>query len=94
VQGRIIKVNELKIVGPNSEDVACVQAQQQGTFAVAGAASTGDSLCGATTWEISSVTTPFGSSATNADLRFGVTQGVGVRIRALDVPTSCPNPTP
>lgn len=90
IQGRVIRVSELRITGPQSEDVACVQAQQQGTFAVAGASSAGDSLCGATTWEITSVTTPYGSSATDADTRAGVVQGIGVRIRALDVPTSCP----
>ena len=90
VQGRVIKVNELRITGPNSEDVACVQAQQQGTFAVAGAASTGDSLCGGTVWEITSVTTPYGSNSSTADVSYGVVQGVNVRIRALDVPTSCP----
>jgi Tfp pilus assembly protein PilX len=90
IQGKVIKVKDLRITGPNSEDVACVQAQQQGTFAVAGASSAGDSLCGSTVWEITSITTPYGSSATTADTRAGIVQGVGVRIPALDVTTSCP----
>ena len=32
-QARTIKVSELSIAGPNSEDVGCLQAQQQGTVA-------------------------------------------------------------
>lgn len=91
IKGNVIKVKDLRIVGPTSEDVACVQAQQQGTFAVAGASSQGDSLCGATTWEITAVTTPYGSTATSADTRGGIVQGIGIRIPALEVATACPN---
>jgi Tfp pilus assembly protein PilX len=90
IQGKVIRVSDLRITGPNSEDVACVQAQQQGTFAVAGASQAGDSLCGSTVWEITSVTTPYGSSSSTADTRSGIVQGIGVRIPALDVTTSCP----
>lgn len=89
-QGKIVKISELAIAGPNSEDVSCLQAQQQGTFAVAGAASTGDSLCGKTVWDISAVTRTTGATAANTDVSFGVTQGIGVRVKALDVTTSCP----
>jgi Tfp pilus assembly protein PilX len=87
VQARIIKVNELRITSPTSNDVACLQAQQQGQFAVAGAQSSGDSLCGQTVWEISAVTTR--PDVANSDLSYGITQGVGVRIPALAVASSC-----
>jgi Tfp pilus assembly protein PilX len=89
-QGRVVKVTELQISGPTSEDVACTQAQQQGTFAVAGASSAGDSLCGQTVWDISAVTLATGKTAATSDVRFGATQGVGVRVKALDVASSCP----
>ncbi len=90
IKGQVIKVKDLQITGPTSEDVACVQAQQQGTFAVAGASSQGDSLCGATTWEITAVTTPYGATATSADTRAGIVQGIGIRIPALNVTNACP----
>lgn len=89
-QSRVIKIPELKIPNANAPDVACVQAQQQGTFAVAGAASTGDSLCSQTIWDVSAVTTPLGSSTSDADLRFASTQGIAVRIPTVDLATSCP----
>ena len=89
-QGRIVKVSELVITSPTSEDVGCVQAQQQGTFAVAGASTAGDSLCGQTVWDISAVTLATGKSSTTSDVKFGATQGVGVRVKALDVVSSCP----
>lgn len=90
VQARIVKVNELRILGPTSDAVACLQAQQQGTFAVAGAQSSGDSLCGVTTWEVVATTSRYGASDAQNDVSFGMTQGVEVRIPALAVPTSCP----
>ena len=90
VQARVLKVSELTITSPNSDAVACLQAQQQGTFAVAGAQLSGDSLCGASVWEIRAETTAYNQTASTSDVNFGVTQGVGVRIPAIDVPTSCP----
>jgi Tfp pilus assembly protein PilX len=92
VQARIVKVNELKILSPTSDAVACLQAQQQGTFAVAGAQSSGDSLCGETTWEINAETSRagFARTAKDNDVSFGLTQGVAVRMAAIDVPTACP----
>lgn len=90
VQARTLKVNELRITGPTSDAVACLQAQQQGTFAVAGAQSSGDSLCGETVWQIAAVTNRTGTTEAQNDVNFGMTQGVGVRIPAIDVPTSCP----
>ena len=93
VQARIVKVNELRILSPTSDAVACLQAQQQGTFAVAGAQSSGDSLCGETMWEINAETWRSGTTSRTArenDVSFGLTQGVAVRMAAIDVPTACP----
>ena len=90
IQSKITKVSELVIAGPTSEDVACLQAQQQGTFAVAGASTTGDSLCGQTVWSITAVTTETGKAAAQSEVNYSVTQGVGVRVRALDISFSCP----
>jgi Tfp pilus assembly protein PilX len=93
MQGRTIKIGELVITTPNSEDVGCLQAQQQGTFAVAGAQTSGDSLCGQTVWEITALTLNSSASSTaTSDVNVGATQGVGVRMKALDVESNCPNP--
>jgi Tfp pilus assembly protein PilX len=89
-QGRVMKLQELVIASPNSEDVACLQAQQQGTMAVAGAASTGDSLCGKTVWDITAVTMTTGATATTTNVNYAITQGVGVRTKSLDIETACP----
>jgi len=89
VQARAIKVQEL-VLAVGREDLACVQAQAQGTFAVAGAASTGDSLCGVTVWDITAVTRTSGATAATSDVNFTATQGVGVRVNALDMVTNCP----
>lgn len=89
-QGRVVKVSELVITSPTSEDVGCVQAQQQGTFAVAGASTAGDSLCGQTVWDVTAVTLATGASSTTSDVKFGATQGVAVRVKALDVTSACP----
>lgn len=89
-QGRVVKVAELVITTPTSEDVGCVQAQQQGTFAVAGASTAGDSLCGQTVWDITAVTRATGKTAATSDVNFGAVQGVGVRVKALDVTSACP----
>lgn len=89
-QGRVVKVTELVITTPVSEDVGCVQAQQQGTFAVAGASTAGDSLCGQTVWDISAKTLATGATAATSDVSFGATLGVGVRVKALDVVSACP----
>jgi len=89
-QGRVVKVTELVITSPTSEDVGCVQAQQQGTFAVAGASTAGDSLCGQTGWDISAKTRATGQTALTSDINYGATLGVGVRVKALDVVSACP----
>ena len=89
-QARIIKVSELSVASPVSEDVGCLQAQQQGTFAVAGAQTAGDSLCGQTVWEITAQTLNSGAAIATSDVNVGVTQGVGVRMPALDVVSNCP----
>ena len=90
VQAKIIKVNELTINNPLSQDVACLQAQQQGVFAVAGAQMSGESLCGATMWEITAQTLQAGAGTATSDVNVTATQGVAVRMKALDIPTSCP----
>ena len=89
-QARIIKVSELSVASPNSEDVGCLQAQQQGTFAVAGAQTSGDSLCGNTVWEITAQTLNSGAGTATSDVNVTATQGVGVRMKALDVASNCP----
>src|SRR6185436_10098905 len=68
VQAKVQKVKELSIAGPTSEDVSCLQAQQQGTFGVAGAAPSGDSLCGQTVWNITARTTSYGVPITKSDV--------------------------
>lgn len=89
-QARTTKISELQITSPNSEDVGCLQAQQQGTFAVAGAQTSGDSLCGATVWEITAQTLNSGAGTATSDVNVTATQGVGVRMKALDVASNCP----
>jgi Tfp pilus assembly protein PilX len=88
VQARPIKISELNLT-PTSEDLACVQAQQQGTFGVAGAATSGDSLCGNSIWELTAQTLDTGTTAATSTVNVTITQGIGVRIKALDLATSC-----
>ena len=88
VQARPIKIAELNLT-PTSEDLACVQAQQQGTFGVAGASTSGDSLCGNSIWELTAQTLDTGTTAATSTVNVTVTQGIGVRIKALDLATSC-----
>ena len=90
VQAKVTPVSELVITGPTSQDVACLQAQAQGTFAVAGAQNTGASLCGSTVWDITAQTLPTGAAAANADVSYTATQGVAVRVPALTIATFCP----
>ena len=90
VQARPEKISELKLKDPTSEDLACVTQQQQGTFGVAGASGTGDSLCGQSVWDISARTLQTGATATNSPVNVTVVQGVGVRVPALDLATNCP----
>jgi Tfp pilus assembly protein PilX len=88
VQARPIKISELNL-SPTSEDLACVQAQQQGTFGVAGAATSGDSLCGNSIWELTAQTLDTGTTVATSTVNVTITQGIGVRIRALDLTASC-----
>ncbi len=90
VRAKVTKVAELSISGPNDPDVACVQAQAQGTFGVEGASTAGDSLCGDTTWNVTAQTLTAGASATTSDVNFTAVQGVSVRVRALDIVSNCP----
>ena len=101
VQARPLKVGELQITSidpvthktvfdPKREDVACLQAQQQGSFGIAGASSAGDSLCAATVWEITAQTLSSGSTTANSSVNMTTTQGVAVRVNALDMKANCP----
>ena len=96
-QARALKVGELQIktpdgkFDPQAEDVACLQAQQQGAFGIAGAASAGDSLCAKTIWEITAQTLSSGSTLGTSSVNVTATQGVGVRVRKLDMSANCPN---
>jgi hypothetical protein len=88
-QGRKIKVPELKF-RTSQDDLACVEAQQQGTFAVEGATPTGDSLCGTTVWNIRAQTNNTGVATTASDVNTAIVQGIGVRVPSLDVTAVCP----
>jgi hypothetical protein len=88
-QGRKIKVPELKF-RTSQDDLACVEAQQQGTFAVEGATPTGDSLCGTTVWNIRAQTNNTGVATTASDVNTAIVQGIGVRVPSLDVAAVCP----
>jgi len=90
VQARAIKVAELSITSPSSEDVSCLQAQAQGTFGVAGAATAGNSLCATTVWNITANTIPKGATAATSDLSYTLTQGIGVRVKEVDMAANCP----
>ena len=89
VQARAIKVQELVINTPTAEDVACLQGQSQ-TQGVSGAASTGDSLCGAAVWNITAQTLAAGANTTNSDVNVTAVQGVYVRMKQLDLANNCP----
>ncbi len=88
VQARVIKLNELNIA-LGSDDLACVQAQQQGTFGIQGATGSGDSLCGQSVWEVTAQTLMTGTTRANSPVNVTATQGIAVRIRATDIDTSC-----
>lgn len=88
VQARVIKLNELTIA-LGSDDLACVQAQQQGTFGIQGATGSGDSLCGQSVWELTAQTLMSGTTTANSPVNVTTTQGVAVRIKATDLATSC-----
>jgi Tfp pilus assembly protein PilX len=89
VQARAIKVQELVINSPTAEDVACLQGQSQ-TQGVFGAASTGDSLCGAAVWNITARTLAAGATVATSDVNVTAVQGVNIRMKQLDLATTCP----
>jgi Tfp pilus assembly protein PilX len=89
VQARAIKVQELVINSPTAPDVACLQGQSQ-TQGVAGAASTGDSLCGAAVWNITARTLASGATVANSDVNMTAVQGVNIRMKQLDLANNCP----
>ena len=91
VMGRAIKVSELVITGPASEDVACVKAQEQGTMGVQrDVASLGASLCANTVWNITAHTIRAGTTETTTDISSTVTQGIGIRVPELEMLANCP----
>lgn len=90
VAGRAIKVSELVITGPTSEDVACTKMQQQGTFAVAGASDQGNSACANTVWNITAHTIRANTTPDTTDISSAVTQGIGVRVPELQMAANCP----
>lgn len=90
VAARAIKVSELVITGPTSEDVACTKMQQQGTFAVAGASDQGNSVCAHTVWDITAHTIRANATVDTTDISSTVTQGIGVRIPELEMAANCP----
>ncbi|HWI14443.1 MAG TPA: PilX N-terminal domain-containing pilus assembly protein [Burkholderiales bacterium] len=80
VTKRVKPIAELDL--SKSDDIGCTAGQQQ-TFGVTGT-TTGNSLCADTVWEITAETT----SALNG-AQSTVTQGIGVRISADNMATSC-----
>jgi Tfp pilus assembly protein PilX len=90
-QGRVLKIAEL--VGGTTitqSNLACLVGQQQGTFAVAGATPNGDSLCAQSVWDVRAQTLTYGATAATSDVNVAVTQGVGIRMGALDLAANCP----
>ena len=90
VRARTIMNSELVLVRASGDDVACLQAQQQGTFAVEGAQSQGGSLCGSTVYEFTANTFRNGMALNNSDISYTATQGISVRVPSLQLATLCP----
>lgn len=82
VRVKPIKLSELKL--SETEDQHCSMSETQ-SFGVAGA-STGDSECSNSTWDIHAVATDM---QTNSSVE--VVQGVGVRVPSDDTSTACPS---
>ena len=80
VSVRAIKESELNL--SSAEDLSCLagQAQQSGAAGVA----SGDSLCADTTWDITAET-----SSTFSRTKVTLTQGVAVRVSAVDAEALC-----
>ncbi len=89
VQARPVKVAELNISSATSEDVACLEGQQQQS-GVAGAASTGNSLCGNAVWNVTAETLTSGTTPATSDVDVTATLGVAVRMKLTDLTANCP----
>jgi len=87
VQARAIRTDELNPDIP--DDLACFVQQNPGLAAVSGAATPGMSLCGQSVWEITARTLSGTANVATSTVNVTVTQGVGVRIKATDLATSC-----
>lgn len=71
--------------GPSSQDLGCLDSEQQGQFGVDGTVK-GGSECATSTWEITAQAT-----STNNDTNVvTVTEGIGQRIRTVDMTNFCP----
>lgn len=81
VKAEIVKSANLDLSTLNDQRCVVQENQQFGVENVAG----GDSLCADSTWEVRAVATDAATSA-----RSVITQGVAVRVRAVDVAASCP----
>jgi hypothetical protein len=89
-QARVTKVSELQISSPNSEDLGCAEGERQGLHAVAGARTSGDSLCGNAVWEITAQTLNSLAGTATSDVNVTATQGIGVRMNKNDIASNCP----
>lgn len=88
VMARILANTDLKVSGATSEDLGCVQAQQQGTQGIEGV-NLNPSLCGHTTWEITAQTLQSTAGAATSDVNVTATQGVAVKMNTLDADFYC-----
>jgi Tfp pilus assembly protein PilX len=82
VKAQAIKNSALDLELP--EDIECSVGQTQGMGGVAGA-TTGNSLCANSVWEVNAVAT---DNVTQASVQ--VTQGIAVRVSDADISTNCP----
>lgn len=90
IAARAIPNTELVINTPNSDDVACIEAQAQGTMGVEGR-NLAPSLCANATWEITAQTLQSNAGTATSDVNVTSTQGVAVRMKAIEVDTVCPS---
>jgi len=80
ITNRVIKSLELNL--DNTEDLGCAAGQMQ-QFGIAGA-TTGDSLCANTVWDVTAQASSAASGAKST-----VSQGVGIRVGIDDLAGTC-----
>lgn len=82
VSSKVLKVTDLDL--GSSDDLGCAVGQSQ-QFGVAGAAeAAGDSLCANSMWDVTAQTT-----AVNGGAKVTVSQGVGLRVGADEMASTC-----